>query len=105
LETWAPVPTETALLPNYPNPFNPDTWLPYRLAKESAVAIRIYNHSGTPIRTLSLGVQGQGDYLSFQEAAYWDGRNDAGEPVGSGVYWCTLDAGDYQETRKMVIQK
>ena len=105
LETWAPVPTETALLPNYPNPFNPDTWLPYRLAKESAVAIRIYNHSGTPIRTLSLGVQGQGDYLSLQEAAYWDGRNDAGEPVGSGVYWCTLDAGDYQETRKMAIQK
>ena len=105
LRSWSLVPTETSLLPNYPNPFNPETWLPYRLAKESAVAIRIYNHSGTLIRTLSLGVQGQGDYLSRQEAAYWDGRNWEGETVANGVYFYTLTAGDFTATQKMLVSK
>ena len=105
LGAWSPILTETSLLPNYPNPFNPETWLPYRLAKESAVAIRIYNHSGTLIRPLSLGVQGQGDYLSRQEAEYWDGRSREGETVANGVYFYTLTAGDFTATQKMLVSK
>ena len=96
---------KTALLPNYPNPFNPETWMPYRLEKENVVTIRIYDNSGVLVRTLPLGTKQAGEYLSQEKAVYWDGRNSMGESVASGVYFYTLTAGDFSETRKMVIQR
>ena len=96
---------ETALLSNYPNPFNPETWIPYRLAKPADVSISIYSVNGYLIRTLDLGYQPVGIYESRSRAAYWDGRNAVGEPVASGVYFYTLTAGDFTATRKMWIRK
>ena len=98
-------PKETALLPNYPNPFNPETWLPYQLAEPAYVNISIYAADGKLIRTLALGYQSAGIYESRNRAAYWDGRNTLGEPVASGVYFYTLTAGDFTATRKMLIKK
>ena len=98
-------PTETALLPNYPNPFNPETWLPYRLAEPAEVTVRIWTANGTLIRTLALGQMPAGIYESRSRAAYWDGRTAQGEPVASGVYFYTLTAGDFTATKKMVIRK
>ena len=97
--------TETKLLPNYPNPFNPETWIPYQLAEAAHVRIRIYDVFGHLVRTLDFGEQPAGDYLSREGAAYWDGRNDAGEMVSSGIYWYELDTGSFSATRKMVVQK
>ena len=94
-----------ALVQNYPNPFNPETWIPFRLEKESSVMIRIYDESGASVRTLPLGIRQAGNYLSREKAAYWDGRNDAGESAASGVYFYTLNAEDFSATRKMLIQK
>ena len=99
------IPEKTALLPNYPNPFNPETWIPYQLAQVSPVQIRIWTVSGTLVRTLDLGYQSAGVYQQRARAAYWDGRNQLGEPVASGVYFYTLTAGDFTATRKMLIQK
>ncbi len=99
------VPKETALLPNYPNPFNPETWIPYHLANPSDVRITIYDARGTVIRHLDLGHQREGYYTSQSHAAYWDGRNTVGERVASGVYFYTLTAGDFSATRKMLILK
>ena len=96
---------QTALLQNYPNPFNPETWMPYILSKDSAVTIRVYTASGQLVRTLPLGYQKQGAYLFRNKAAYWDGNNDEGEAVGSGVYFYQLRAADFSTTRKMVIAK
>ena len=96
-------PKETALLPNYPNPFNPETWIPYQLATPADVSISIHTASGHLVRTLALGHQPMGIYESRSRAAYWDGRNTQGEPVVSGVYFYTLTAGDYSATRKMLI--
>ena len=96
---------ETALLPNYPNPFNPETWIPYRLAKSADVSIAIYSADGKLVRTLTLGHQAVGIYESRSRAAYWDGRNALGEPVASGVYFYTLTAGEFIATRKMLIRK
>ncbi|MYB96247.1 T9SS type A sorting domain-containing protein, partial [Candidatus Poribacteria bacterium] len=98
-------PKETVLLPNYPNPFNPETWIPYQLAEPAEVTIRIYAVDGSLVRTLSLGHQATGSYQSRTRAAYWDGRNNQGEPVASGVYFYTLTAGDFTSTRKMLIRK
>ncbi len=99
------IPTETQLLPNYPNPFNPETWLPYQLAKAAEVRISIYNIMGERVRQIEVGHQDAGMYLSRTEAAYWDGRNDAGEFVTSGVYFYALQAGTFTATRKMIILK
>ena len=99
------LPKETALLANYPNPFNPETWIPYQLARESNVQIRIHAVNGTLVRTLDLGHQPAGVYQQRSRAAYWDGRNQLGEPVASGVYFYTLTAGDFTATRKMLIKK
>ena len=99
------LPKETALLPNYPNPFNPETWLPYQLAKPSEVTLRIYAVNGTLVRVLALGHQSAGKYQSRSRAAYWDGRNSLGETVASGVYFYTLTTGDFTATRKMLIRK
>ncbi len=98
-------PTETVLLPNYPNPFNPETWIPYDLAEDGEVHIHIYNIKGESIRQLSLGFQTAGTYRTSSRAAYWDGRNASGEPVASGIYFFMLQAGQFKATRQMVIIK
>ena len=98
-------PAETALLPNYPNPFNPETWMPYRLAHPAHVTLTIYDTKGAPVRRLDLGHQSAGYYTDRAKAAYWDGRNDSGESVASGVYFYQLHAGDYIAVRRMVILK
>ena len=99
------IPDETVLLPNYPNPFNPETWIPYHLANSSAVTITIYDMRGTVVRHLDLGHQGAGYYTSRSRAAYWDGRNAVGERVASGVYFYQLQADNLSLLRKMVIVK
>jgi len=98
-------PSQSRLLPNYPNPFNPETWIPYQLRESAEVVIRIYASTGQLVRTLSLGQQKAGFYLSRQKAAYWDGKNDAGEKVASGIYFYQLNAGDFKAMRRMVIVK
>ena len=98
-------PKETALLPNYPNPFNPETWIPYRLAENADVTLMIYDASGIMVRRLDLGHQLVGYYSDRGKAVHWDGRNDLGESVASGVYFYHLTAGDYSATRKMLILK
>jgi len=109
-----PTPDATGLLANYPNPFNPETWIPYQLATPADVRITIYAVDGQIIRRLELGHQAAGVYQSRSRAAYWDGRNEFGEPVASGVYFYTLStestrnsvtAGDFTATRKMIIRK
>ena len=99
------VPENTVLLHNYPNPFNPETWIPYQLAKPSEVTLHIYAVNGALVRTLALGYQPAGVYRIRSRAAYWDGRNSFGEAVASGVYFYTLTAGDFTATRKMLIRK
>ena len=99
------VPEETVLLHNYPNPFNPETWIPYHLSEPAEVTIRIYATSGVLVRTLALGYQPVGIYQDRSRAAYWDGENAVGESVASGVYFYTLTAGDFTATRKMLIRK
>ena len=99
------IPEKTALLANYPNPFNPETWIPYHLAKPVDVTLTIYAANGAVVRTIALGHQVAGMYQSRSRAAYWDGRNAVGEPVASGIYFYTLTAGDYTATRKMLIIK
>ena len=98
-------PKETELLSNYPNPFNPETWIPYRLAEDAFVTLTIYDLSGQIIRTLEIGHRIAAAYENRSKAIYWDGRNELGEQVASGVYFYTLTAGDYSATRKMVILK
>ena len=95
----------TVLLPNYPNPFNPETWIPYQLAEPADVPVSIYSVNGELIRRLTLGHQPVGVYTSRSRAAYWDGKNTLGEPVASGVYFYTLTAGNFTATRKMLIKK
>ena len=101
----APPPKETVLLANYPNPFNPETWIPYQLSDPAEVTVSIYALDGKLVRTLELGQMPAGVYQIRSRAAYWDGRNAQGEPVASGVYFYTLRAGDFSATRKMVIRK
>ena len=100
-----PVPKETVLLANYPNPFNPETWIPYQLSEAAAVTVTIHASDGKLVRTLELGQVPAGAYSDKGRAVYWDGRNEQGEPVASGVYFYTLKAGEFSATRKMVIRK
>ena len=99
------IPKKTALLPNYPNPFNPETWIPYHLAHAADVEITIYNTRGTVVRRLDVGHQSAGFYTARAQAAYWDGRNASGELVASGLYFYQFRAGDYTALRRMVILK
>ncbi len=99
------VPKATTLLANYPNPFNPETWIPYQLANPADVSITIYASDGKLVRTLTLGHQDAGMYHNRSRATYWDGKNAQGERVASGIYFYTLTAGEYTSTRKMLIQK
>jgi hypothetical protein len=96
-------PAKSALLQNYPNPFNPETWIPFQLALDSSVIVRIYNLKGQPIRTLELGQKEAGTYLTKDKAVYWDGRDNVGEKVASGMYFYMLRAGEFTSTRRMVI--
>ena len=96
---------ETALLPNYPNPFNPETWIPYQLSTPADVVLRIYAVDGCLIRRLALGHLPAGLYQNRSRAAYWDGRNALGERVASGVYFYTLTASEFTATRKLLISK
>ena len=98
-------PTETALLPNYPNPFNPETWIPYQLNRPSEVVVTIHDMRGQVVRTLEVGHRPVGVYRSRERAAYWDGRNHQGETVANGLYFCTLTAGEFTSTRKMLVDK
>ena len=99
------VPQETILLPNYPNPFNPETWIPYHLATDADVTLTIYDMSGQVVRQFGLGHQAAGRYQSRSRAVYWDGRNEFSEQVTSGVYFYHLSAGNFSATRKMLILK
>ncbi|MDE0400343.1 MAG: cadherin domain-containing protein, partial [Candidatus Poribacteria bacterium] len=99
------VPKETQLLPNYPNPFNPETWIPYRLAEDAFVTVTIYDQRGRVVRKLNVGHQTASVYESRSKAIYWDGRNEVGDKVASGIYFYTLIAGDFSATRKMLILK
>ena len=96
---------ETKLLPNYPNPFNPDTWIPYQLSESASVTVRIYDIRGHLVRTIEVGHKPVGYYLTHQRAVYWNGCNRNGEPVSSGVYFYTLNTDTYTQTRRMVIVK
>ena len=98
-------PDKTQLLANYPNPFNPETWIPYHLANASNVHITIYNARGTVVQRLELGHQREGYYTSRSRAAYWDGTNNVGERVASGLYFYQLQADNVSLLRKMVILK
>ena len=98
-------PDESHLFVNYPNPFNPETWIPYQLSEAADVSLSIYSVDGKLVRTLALGHQSEGMYRSKSRAAYWDGRNELGERVASGLYFYTLTAGDFTATRKMLIRK
>ena len=99
------IPKETILLANYPNPFNPETWIPYQLSKPAEVTLHIYSVNGALVRMLALGHQAAGMYQNRSRAAYWDGCNSLGEPVASGIYFYTLTTNDFTATRKMLIRK
>ena len=99
------IPETTALLSNYPNPFNPETWIPYQLSESADVTLTLYDIQGRVVRHLDLGHQRAGMYHTRSRAAYWDGRNAVGEPVASGIYFYVLKAGDFSATRKMLIRK
>ena len=99
------LPKQTQLLPNYPNPFNPETWIPFELSQDSKVSVTIYNIAGTPVRTISMGYLEAGRYVSQSRAVYWDGKTDGGELVASGTYFYTLKTADYMSTQKMIILK
>ena len=103
--TVLPVVKETALLQSYPNPGNPEVWIPYALADESSVVIEIYNTAGQRVRVLDLGVRSRGRYVGGDRAAYWDGCAESGERVTSGIYLYTLRAGGFAATRKMIVLK
>ena len=96
-------PTASALLQNYPNPFNPETWIPYHLSERTDVSIQIFDLQGQRVRSLDLGAQPAGVYVSRERAAYWNGRNSLNEPIASGTYFYVLHAGDYTDTRKMIV--
>ncbi|MBC8231097.1 carboxypeptidase regulatory-like domain-containing protein [bacterium] len=95
----------TDLYENYPNPFNPETWIPFKLATDSPVTVSIYNQKSQLIRTINLGEKRAGNYITKDKAAYWDGRNDFGERVSSGVYFYTFRAGEFKATRRMLVVK
>ena len=98
-------PKDTILAQNYPNPFNPETWIPYQLSQPAEVTISIHNIAGQLVRTLDLGLQPVGSYMTPATAAYWDGKNAVGERVASGVYFYTLQTAGFAATRRMVILK
>ena len=105
IEASSIVPKKTELLTNFPNPFNPETWIPYQLANPAEVTLTIYDIRGVVVRELQLGHQPAGIYHNRSRAIHWDGRNTFGEKVATGVYFYTLKAGDFTATRKLLIRK
>jgi hypothetical protein len=99
------MPNQTRLLPNYPNPFNPETWIPFELEQEASVSMTIFDSRGRIVRKLEIGHRPAGRHLSQSQAAYWNGRNQRGEAVAAGVYFYTLSTNGYTASRKMVIVK
>jgi len=99
------LPARTQLLPNYPNPFNPETWIPFELSQDSGVKLMIYDVSGNLVRGITVGYLQAGSYVGQSRAIYWDGKTDSGESVASGTYFYTLTAQDYTSTQKMIILK
>jgi hypothetical protein len=99
------IPAKSLLLQNYPNPLNPETWIPYHLRDAVPVSIKIYNASGQLVRVLDMGHKDAGIYVSRSRAAYWDGKNEAGEDMASGIYFYSITAGDFSTTRKMTLRK
>jgi len=99
------IPEKSALLQNYPNPFNPETWIPYQLPQDTDVTISLYNIKGQLIRTLRLGQKPAGMYISKERAAHWNGRDEHGEMASSGVYFYSIEAGNFRSTRRMLIVK
>jgi hypothetical protein len=97
--------TKSVLMQNYPNPFNPETWVPFSIKDAAPVQIHIYNAMGHPVRTLDLGFRKSGNYITPSKAAYWNGRNQLGEKVASGVYFYQIRAGGFSSMKKMVILK
>jgi hypothetical protein len=102
---FEPRPTRTALLQNYPNPFNPETWIPFELSQDAEVVVNIYDLEGVMVRTLHVGERTAGHHRDRNRAAYWDGINELGEVVASGVYVYELRAGGYLDMRRMVVRK
>lgn len=102
--TWGKI-KQTELYQNYPNPLNPETWIPYRLAESADVSISIYSESGKLVRKLVLGHKEAGSYLDRSRAGYWDGKDGSGELVSSGVYFYELEAGSYYEIKKMIVMR
>ena len=99
------LPTETTLLMNYPNPFNPETWIPYQLAEDTTVTMAIYDVKGALVRRLEIGHQSAGFYTERGRAAYWDGRNESGELVAGGLYFYKLGTPSFRQLRRMLIVK
>ena len=99
------LPTQTALLANFPNPFNPNTYIPYQLHAPTQVRLSIYDIRGALIREIDLGYRAAGQYLTSANAAHWDGRDHRGEQGASGVYLYRLQAGPVTYVRKMVLVK
>ena len=98
-------PHGTQLLPNFPNPFNPETWIPYVLAKPGEVTLRIFGAQGHEVRRFDLGYRSAGWYASRETAVHWDGKGQAGESVSSGNYWVVMDIGSVREVRRLVVLK
>ena len=96
---------KSQLFQNYPNPFNPETWIPFELSNASEVTVKIYSSTGSLVRKLNLGHKEAGYYVAKGKSAYWDGKNQNGELVSSGIYFYSIKTGDYTATKKMVIQK
>jgi len=97
--------TKSELMQNYPNPFNPDTWIPFKLEMPGNVIIRIYNSNGQLIRTLDLGYKNAGVYQNKDKSAYWDGTNESGEKVSSGIYFYRIQTDDFSAVKKMILVK
>ena len=105
VESGPPLPIQTALLANYPNPFNPETWIPFQLQSPARVRLGIYDVRGALVRSFDLGHRPAGRYLTGASAVHWDGRDQLGEPVASGVYLYRLQAGPFSQARKMLVVK
>ena len=99
------LPTQTQLLANYPNPFKPETWIPFQLAQDSTVTAKIYDATGKQIRMIKLGHLPAGNQVESNQAMYWDGKTDTGEQVSSGTYFYQIETDGYTDTRKMLILK
>ncbi|MYF56279.1 T9SS type A sorting domain-containing protein, partial [Candidatus Poribacteria bacterium] len=99
------IPKQSLELQNYPNPFTPETWIPYRLSESASVTLSIYDITGGLVRTISLGFKSAGFYQDRSRAAYWNGLNDVGERVSSGVYFYRLSTSSFDQMRRMIILK